>query len=96
MGPLLQLVGLSLGTGPDLEMVRGDFHSFQALRIYSTLKKEFCLKNFVTSVYIIESEILSDTLSTPAPFFVCDWFTCEVTFGCSPCVSSKTSKSRDI
>ena len=95
MGPLLQLVGLSLRTGPDLEMVRGDFHSFQALRIYSTLKKEFCLKNFVTSVYIVESEILSDTLSAP-PFFVCDWFTCEVTFGCSPRVSSKTSKSRDI
>ena len=55
-------------------------HSFQALRTYFTLK-DFCVKNFVTSVDSVENEILLDLLLPP---LFCVWFTCEVTFGSSP------------
>ena len=51
--------------------------SFQTLRTHFALK-EFCVKNFVTSVDIVESEILLDVLFPP---LFCDWLTCEVTFG---------------
>jgi len=51
--------------------------SFQTLRTHFALK-EFCVKNFVTSFDIVESEILLDVLFPP---LFCDWLTCEVTFG---------------
>ena len=86
VGSLPQPVGLSPRTGPGLETSEVLFtylevaQSFQALRTYFTLK-DFCVKNFVTSVDIVESEILLDLLLPP---LFCVWFTREVTFGGSP------------
>ena len=68
MGPLPQLAGENWSRSGN---IRGDFH-------ITGNDTQFRVKNFVTSVDIVESEILLDILFPP---LFCDWLTCEVTFG---------------